>query len=70
MPWLLMTLSTIGALMVLWATVWWWSSFGTLGRVTAALTVLVAFGALAGLAIAFVTRILAPAWRMRRNNAF
>lgn len=68
LPWLLMVCAGIGTLLVVWATVSYWPSFGVLGKLIAVVANLFAFGALVALTLAFFSSILLPTLRRRRRN--
>lgn len=68
LAWILMVCAAIGTLLVLLATVAYWDTFDTLGKLIAVGATLFAFGALVALTLAFFTSIFLPALRSARRR--
>lgn len=68
LAWILMVLAAVGTLLVILATVAYWDTFDTLGKVVGVGAVLFAVGAFAALILAFFTTIFLPALRSARRR--
>ncbi len=69
LAWILMVVAGIGTLLVGLATIVYWDTFDTLGKLIATAATIFAFGALVALILAFFTTIFLPAVHRARQRA-